>query len=83
MTPSYTVSFQIVLYQNGDIQLNYLETPAATAVALQDARPRVTVGVQARAGLFRNEITCITQPTERGNWPQSQQSIRIKTGEIY
>ena len=44
---------------------------------------RVTVGVQARAGLFSNEITCITQPTERGNWPQSQQSIRIKTGEIY
>lgn len=83
VTPPYTVTFQIVLYRSGNIQLNYQATPAGTGVAIQEARPRVTVGVQARGGLFYHEVTCITDSTARGAWPRPQQSILIQTGDIY
>lgn len=83
VTPSYRVSFQIVLYANGDVQLNYLQAPPAWAATLTDLRPLVTVGAQAQNGLFRNQIACQTTTRRQGTLPQSSQSLRIKNSDLY
>ncbi|MCB0190269.1 MAG: S8 family serine peptidase, partial [Caldilineaceae bacterium] len=45
VTPAYVVSFQIVLYRDGDVRLNYRQAPGVIAGA-----PPVTVGIEARDG---------------------------------
>jgi subtilisin family serine protease len=77
------VSFQIVLYATGDVQLNYLQTPGTWAATLTDYRPFVTVGLQVRNGLFRNQVVCQTASTLQGSLPQSRQSLRFSPGDLY
>ncbi len=79
ITPAYKVSFQIVLYRNGDIRLNYRDAPGLTAAA-----PPVTVGVEARDGLFFNQVACKDNTVEIGYLPRSQQSLFFDAqGAIY
>ncbi|MEZ4673611.1 MAG: hypothetical protein R2932_05115 [Caldilineaceae bacterium] len=79
ITPAYQVSFQIVLYANGDIRLNYGE-----ALGLTPNAPDVTVGVKARDGLFFNQVACKDGAMEVGYLPQSLQSLLFKAqGDIY
>lgn len=70
VTPAYTVSFQIVLYANGDMMLNYQDVPTFVGAA-----PRATVGVEARDGLFHNQVACKDSTVEIGYLPISQQSL--------
>jgi len=81
--PAYRVSFQVVLFRNGDVQLNYRDTPLLTVTALQGALPLVTAGVQARAGLYHRQVACRDAVNALGVLPQSGQSIRINRGDIY
>jgi subtilisin family serine protease len=83
VTPPYTVTFQIVLYANGDVGLNYLDTPDAVATSLTSLTPRVVVGAQAQAGLFRNQAACITTTHGYGRPPHDAESILIKREEIF
>lgn len=83
VTPPYTVTFQIVLYANGDVGFNYLDTPDAVATSLTNLTPRVVVGVQARAGLFRNQAACITTTQGFGRPPHDSESILIEREEVY
>lgn len=83
VTPPYTATFQIVLYANGDVGLNYLDTPDAVATGLTSLTPHVVVGAQARAGLFRNQVACITTTQGFGRPPHDAESILIKREEIY
>jgi len=83
VSPPYTTTFQIVLYANGDVGLNYLDVPDAVATSLSSLTPRVVVGVQARAGLFRNQATCITTTQGFGRPPHDAESILIKREEVY
>ncbi len=79
ITPAYRVSFQIVLYENGNIRLNYQDAPGFSATA-----PDVTVGVEARDGLFFNQVACKAGNFEIGYLPQSQQSLLFHAqGDIY
>ncbi|MBK8047300.1 MAG: hypothetical protein IPK16_09360 [Anaerolineales bacterium] len=76
----------MVLYADGAVQLNYLDTPPLTGISLNRAWPLATVGVQVRGGRFFNQIACVagegsTQMT--GVLPVSHQSIRIQPGEHY
>jgi hypothetical protein len=77
------VSFQVVLYASGDVQINYLQAPPAWAPTLTDLRPRVTVGIQSRNGLYRNQIACLTANERQGSLPQSMQSVRLKAADLY
>lgn len=74
-TPSYVVNFQIVLWANGDIGLNYGLMPNLTS------EPAVTIGVEARDGLFYNQITCRNATSELGYLPVSNQSLLLKAEE--
>lgn len=74
--PDYHVSFQIVLYNNGDIYLNYLDVPIEPKVA-----PVVTVGIEARDGLFYNQVTCNTGATQVGYLPAPHQSLAFNAQE--
>lgn len=79
VTPTYVVSFQMVLYANGDIRLNYDVTPELSATL-----PNVTVGVEARNSLFFNQVACKDGDLEVGYLPQSRQSILFRgTGDVY
>ncbi|MCX6049660.1 MAG: S8 family serine peptidase [Chloroflexi bacterium] len=79
VTPAYTVSFQIVLYTNGDVRLNYQQTPD-----LQTAPPHVTVGLEASDGRFHNQVACKDDKMEFGILPGVNQSILFDTqGDIY
>jgi hypothetical protein len=77
------LSFQIVLYASGDVQLNYLKTPALYAPTPTGLRPLATVGVQAQNGVFRNQIACQTAAMRTGTLPQSGQSLRLRVGTMY
>lgn len=83
VTPAYTVTFQIVLHANGDVGFNYLDVPDTVATSLTSLTPRVVVGVQARAGLFRNQAACITTTRGYGRPPHDAESILIKREEVY
>lgn len=79
VSPAYRVSFQMVLYANGDIRLNYRDALAITADA-----PNVTVGVEARDGRFFNQVACNTNSVTVGYLPESNQSIFFDAdGDIY
>jgi hypothetical protein len=75
-TPSYRVSFQIVLYRNGNIYLNYLDVPVQ-----QKAMPAVTIGIEARDGLFYNQVACNTGATQVGYLPSPYQTLLFNAQE--
>ncbi len=70
VSPAYRVSFQFVLYANGDIMLNYRNVPELVGQA-----PRATVGVEARDGLFHNQVACKDNTFEIGYLPSTRQSL--------
>jgi thermitase len=72
VSATYTVSFQIVLYRNGDVGLNYRQ--ASSQLAL----PSVTIGVEAYDGLFYNLVVCKDEATELGYLPSAGQSFLLK-----
>lgn len=74
-TPAYMVNFQIVLSDNGNISLNYGQMPNLAN------EPAVTIGVEARDGLFFNQIACRNTTTELGYLPVSNQSLLLKAEE--
>jgi hypothetical protein len=74
-TSSYVVNFQIVLSANGDIGLNYGLMPNLSS------EPAVTIGVEARDGLFFNQIACRSSTSELGHLPISNQSLLLKAEE--
>ena len=79
VTPAYVVSFQIALYKNGKIRLNYQQAPAASAPL-----PQVTIGVEAQDGRFYNQIACKDGAKEVGYLPRSHQSLLLDTNtDIY
>lgn len=79
----YSVTFQIVLYANGMIGLNYQDVPPRIAQSLSELTPEVTVGVQASKGLFHNQVSCVTLTDGYGLPPESQQSILFEREDIY
>ncbi|HHY57596.1 MAG TPA: S8 family serine peptidase [Chloroflexi bacterium] len=83
VTPPYTATFQIVLHANGNVGFNYLDVPDAVATGLTNLAPRVVVGVQARAGLFRNQAACITTTKGYGRPPHDEESILIQREEVF
>jgi hypothetical protein len=74
----YTVSFQSVLYANGDVQLNYAKAPSFPA-----APDPVTVGVQSVDGRFFNRVSCATDQTILGEPPRAGQSIFIRSSDLF
>ena len=84
VTPAYRVTFQIVLYRSGDVQLNYQQAPEPWTPSFDQLLPLATVGVQASNGLYRNQVACAAPDgTRLGTLPQSGQSLRIKSTEVY
>lgn len=81
--PPYTTTFQIVLHANGNVGLNYLDVPESMAQTLDTLSPSVAVGVQARSGLFHNQVTCITSTAGFGRPPHSELSILIEREDIF
>ncbi len=77
--PAYTVTFQIVLYTNGDVRLNYQQVPD-----LQTAPPHVTIGLEASDGRFHNQVVCKDDVTELGFLPGANQSVLLNIqGDVY
>lgn len=74
--PAYTVSFQIVLYADGRIGLNYLHVP-------DGAPPRVTAGIQTQDGRYFNQLACVTSSTEIGSVPRAYQSMLFAEGDLF
>lgn len=83
VSPSYTTTFQIVLYAGGNVGLNYLDAPESAALTLGTLAPSVTVGMQARGGLFHNQVACATSTTGLGRPPHSESSILIKREDVF
>lgn len=83
VTPSYKVSFQIVLYSNGNVRLNYGQVPQQVATGFQATAPLATVGVQANQGLFFNQVSCHTANTKLGTLPVTGSSLLIRRGDLY
>ncbi len=79
VTPAYTVSFQMVLYPNGTVRLNYGNVPTAASLG---ATP-VTVGMIAKDGLLYNQIACITAQKQLGQLPLSSTSVWITGSGLY
>lgn len=76
ITPTYRVSYQIVLYNNGNIELNYQQAPN-----LHGAMLPITIGVEAHSGLFYNQVACKDDQHELGLLPESQQSLLFQAPE--
>ena len=74
----YTVSFQIVLHQNGSVGLNFAETPVFEA-----APDRYTVGVETYDALFYALVSCVTDTLILGEQPTSEQSLLIRPKDIF
>ncbi len=74
----YTVSFQMVLYENGNIGLNYAHAPEFIG-----APAPATVGVSSSSGLFYNLIACATASNTIGVLPSARQSFLIKAGDLF
>jgi thermitase len=83
ITPPYTTTFQIVLHANGDVGLNYLDVPTSMAQTLGTLTPLVVAGVQARNGLFHNQVACITPTAGFGRPPHRELSILLKREDIF
>jgi len=69
VSPAYRVSFQIVLFPDGDIGLNYGQAPSWGDVS------SATVAVEAIAGRFYNQVACKDDKTELGLLPSSGDAI--------
>ena len=81
--PTYKVSFQIVLYKNGNIGLNYLTLPVYIG-----APGAATVGVEARDGRFGYLIGCNAPNGPPGKHilgalPEPKQSFLIKAEDVF
>jgi hypothetical protein len=76
VAPAYRVSFQIVLYTNGDIYLNYLDVPVEPPTS-----PAATIGIEARDGLFYNQVTCNTGARQIGYLPTPRQTLAFNAQE--
>lgn len=74
--PEYQLSFQIVLFKNGEIRLNYLDVPTELKTM-----PVVTIGVEARDGLFYNQVTCNTGALVVGYLPAPHQTLSFNAQE--
>lgn len=72
------LSFQMVLYDSGRVDLNYLRTPS-TLLANADA----TVGVSLEDSRFYNQVGCKDDTHEIGILPQSGQSLIFELADIY
>ena len=83
LDPAINLGPQPVLYANGDVGLNYRDVPEVAAQSLRELTPEVTIGVQARDGLFRNQVACILLTDGFGRPPHREESILIKRGEVY
>ena len=77
--PAYTVSFQMVLYPNGNVRLNYRDLPTTSALG---STP-VTVGMIAKDGLLYSQIACITGEKKLGQIPLSGTSVWITGSGLY
>ncbi len=75
---AYRVSFQIVLYSDGKVGLNYLAAPSAAGTP-----PHVIAGVQARDGRFYNQLACVTAAAETGTIPRAYQSMLFGEGNLF
>lgn len=71
-------SFQIVLYSNGAIGLNYKRLPTAGGAASQ-----ATVGVEQRDGRFFNQLYCNDGSGSFGAPPRSGESFLINPGDVF
>lgn len=76
--PAYRVGFQMVLYANGNVALNYQNTPTALAGVVP-----VTVGVEARSGFFYNQVVCVDATQEFGLRPSAPQSLLFNGQEDF
>lgn len=74
----YTVSFQIVLGNNGDVYLNYAHTPRFIG-----SPERVTVGIEGQDALFYSLFGCATATTILGALPRSGESYLIQAKDIF
>lgn len=74
--PEYQLSFQIVLFRTGEIRLNYLDVPTEFKTM-----PVVTIGVEARDGLFYNQVTCSTGAVQLGYLPAPRQTLSFNAQE--
>ncbi|MBP7960523.1 MAG: S8 family serine peptidase [Caldilineaceae bacterium] len=79
VSPVYTVSFQMVLYPNGSVRLNYRDVPTTAALG----NIPVTVGMIAKDGLLYNQIACITASTRLGQIPLAGTSVWITGSGLY
>ncbi len=75
VTPAALVSFQMVLYRDGKIALNYRDVPTLPTM------PLVTIGVEARDGLFSNQVACNNGTLQVGYLPSSNQTLTFNTQE--
>ncbi len=75
-TPANLISFQIVLYRNGNVALNYRDVPTGKGVM-----PVVTIGIEARDGLFYNQVACNDGTTQLGYAPSSRQTLTFDAQE--
>lgn len=64
LVPEYQLTFQIVLFTNGEIHLNYLDVPTKLKTM-----PVVTIGIEARDGLFYNQVACSAALAKWGLYP--------------
>lgn len=76
--PLYRVSFQIVLYDDGRIGVNYRRVPGETS-----APPAMTAGIQTQDGRFFNQLACVTASVEIGQVPRAYQSMLFGEGDLF
>jgi subtilisin family serine protease len=86
--PTGPVSFQIVLYRNSQVRMNFLQTPAIPGSAANYAPPNATVGIATRDGRFSNQVYCATTTggggaIELGTPPAARQSVLFKPEDLY
>lgn len=78
VTRPYTVSFQIVLDQQGNVRLNYRDVPEIVG------KPTLaTIGAQTRDGRVFSEIACTTSALTLGMPPASGDTIVISAADQY
>jgi hypothetical protein len=71
-----SLSLQIVLTENGQVDFNYRTVPRL-------APPAVTVGVAAADGRFYNQVACRAANLQVGNLPTSRQTLTFLPEELY
>lgn len=74
----YTVSFQMVLRNNGNVTFNYKDTPSFIGPP-----GKVTIGVEGTDARFFNEVTCSTADAIYGWLPKNGQVMTITANDIF